>query len=251
MKNNQTTYANVNKLKSHEIGQIVVDNWKRIEYVCHRQTDKVMSAVKQHRKYDNISTIEWTSPEGVHFLLFMDYRHEQPVLIPVIVCGTTERPQYLFPQTYLDTNSIQIDLFTFHFMERYRQRTIKLNIPIIETVKRFSVNNISNLCIWMDADNNRRVFAVRQGLVFAKADRVLNRLVYTTFVSNDMLGESQREAKAAIQDLLDRQDRLFNGTRRYNQIEWDMMDEYINARMKQLRPIAQEIYDRYFEDADD
>lgn len=242
---------NPNRMKSHEMGKLVADNWKRIEYVCQRQTDRVNSAVRSGRKYDEVATLEWHSPEGLKFLLFMDYRHEVPVLIPCIVGGTEHRPQYFFPQNYLDTGSAQIDLYTCHFMERYQQRCTRLQLPMKEIVKRYALGNISNLCIWRNDADDRRVLAVRQGLIFAKADREYNRWVYTTYVSNDMLGETQREAKAVIQELLDRQDTLFNGTRRYHELEWQMLDEYINVRLRELRPQAEEIYNRYFEDAEE
>ena len=242
---------NPNKLKSHEIGQLIIDNWKRIDYVCRRQNDRVTSAIRQGRKYDEVVTIEWQSPEGLQFLLFIDYRHQIPVLIHCIVGGTEQRPQFLFPQNYIDTDSGQIDLYTCHFMERYQQRCTKLQLPMKEIVKRYALANISNICIWRNEADDRRVFAVRQGLIFAKADREYNRWIYTTYVSNDMLGESQRESKAVIQELLDRQDTLFNGTRQYHPLEWYMLDEYITVRLRELRPQAEEIYNRYFEDADE
>jgi hypothetical protein len=238
-------------MKSHEIGQLTIDNWQRITYRCQRATDKVKSDIKHGRKYDEVQCIEWTSPEGVLFWLYMDYRHQVPVLIPCIVGGTTERPQFFFPQNYIDTGGAQIDLYTCHFMERYRDRQTKLNLPMKEVVKRYAINNISNLCIWRNEDDSKRVFAVRQGLNFAKADRLYNRWIYTTYVSNDMLGETQREAKDVIKEILDRQDTLFNGTKQYHQLEWEMLDVYITERMKQLRPLAEDIYNSYYEDAEE
>ncbi len=244
----QAQHTDINKLKSYEIGQLVINNWKRIEYVCHRRTERVISAIKHRQKYDDVSCVEWTSPEGLLFWLFVDYRHQTPVMIPCIVGGTNERPKFYFPQNYIDTGAAQIDCYTYHFMERYRQRTSKLVMPMREVVGRFALANISNICIWQDEDDSRRAFAVRQGLAFAKADRVYNRWIYTTYVSNDMLGETQREAKAIIQELLDRQDTLFNGAKKYHQAEWDLLDAVITQKLKRLRPIAQEIYNSYYEE---
>ena len=243
--------AKVNRMKSHEIGQLTIDNWQRIEYRCQRATDKVVSAARNGRHYEDLQCIEWTSPEGVLFWLYMDYRHQIPVLIPCIVGGTKERPQFLFPQNYIDSGGAQVDLLTCHFMERYRDRQTKLKLPMQEVVKRYAVNNISSLCIWRNETDDRRVMAVKQGMAFAKVDRTYNRWIYTTYVSNDMLGDSQRESKAVIKELLDSQDKLFNGTRQYHPLEWDMLDAYITERLKQLRPLAQEIYDRYYEDAEE
>ena len=251
MKPKEQKRLNINKLKSHEIGKLTIDNWSHISYRCQRAIDKTVSDIKHGRKYDDVQCIEWISPEGALFWLYMDFRHKVPVLIPSLVGGTTEHPQFFFPQNYIDTQGAQIDLFTYHFMERYRDRTTKLQLSMMEVVKRYAINNISNICIWRNEEDNRRVFAVRQGLNFAKADKFYNRWIYTTYVSNDMLGETQREAKEIIKEILDRQDKLYNDTTRYNQLEWDMLDAFLTERMKQLRPLAQEIYNSYYEDAEE
>jgi len=89
---------------------------------------------------------------------------------------------------------------TSHFLCRYAERT-GFPFSVQEALGRFSVENAYQKSIYWTED--RTVFACRQGLILAEWDKKRNFLVWKTFVSLDMLKDTQREAYEKIIVILD------------------------------------------------
>lgn len=244
---------NLRNKSGEEITDLYRKNQERIDYFAGRVFEKM--AREYHRKHDRnalLQMAEWTSPEGALFWVFVDARYECVVAYPLIRSGRIDRPQFYSPIRAYSQPGAYADLYTHHFFERYRQRNCKLQLPLQEVVKRYMTANPSDMCIWKNTDRTSRVYAVRQGIVLAREDQTRHVITATTFVSNDMLGDRQREAKEVIKHLLDEQDRLYSG--RMPMADGERLpdiDRAIGAAYKTLTPFAQDIYNQYFEDAEE
>lgn len=98
-------------------------------------------------------------------------------------------------------NYTQVAIHTSHFFERYRERTNRLNLSIDQTIGEYFYNTLCIATIYIS--EQRIVFAIAEGICLCEYDvNDCNKLYFRTFVSYDMLKQTQEQAWRIVQNSL-------------------------------------------------
>ena len=149
---------------------------------------------------------------------------------------------------YLHWQSSKVDVFkyTSHFFERYKERmNVKGNMK--QAVKRYFKNAKSMVCVYWK--NDRFVYVMDDGLVLGVADQQLGMKVGCTFVSYNLLKNSQRTSFDKIQAVVEDMRNVHMDLVGYGVSNKDSA-EVIDNKFGDIREAAEEIYSWYFEEGD-
>lgn len=102
------------------------------------------------------------------------------------------------------TSALHEDCFAMsvHFINRYAERYLKKRMPPKKVLAKFFTSFIGAVRIHIDEAKNRAVFAVPEGLILATYELGKHVIHYKTFVSLDMLKDTQLKSYGKIRDFL-------------------------------------------------
>ena len=159
---------------------------------------------------------------------------------------------YVISEDLTDT----MDAYSAHFFKRYAEREgIPYEMPKIIT--RFFMENRSMVKIYESEDDLQVAFASRNGVDLCRSDKERGITKHCTYVSRDMLGDSQEEALQVILGDIDEIDdiqRNFTPTHKATMKDIDrhmaLNRSWANSTDTSSQ-IACEIYKQYFEDIEE
>lgn len=105
----------------------------------------------------------------------------------------------------LNINTGDICICSSHFFNRYAERT---GIPAVypAIIGKFHANNVTHQIIYADPvdtpDRRRFVYAVNDGIILGEIENRRKVYIFRTFVSLDMLKDTQRQAYNVVSELL-------------------------------------------------
>lgn len=138
--------------------------------------------------------------------------------IMVKVMNNTHTWYYCYQPDIKDT----MDAFSTHFFNRYAQRTGReANYPKI--MCEFFMNNMHFVIIYKDEEKGESVYASREGISLCRTIKSLGITRFCTFVSNELLKETQREAYDIVQFKIREAEKKMSG------------DADMNTRIEQIR----------------
>jgi len=119
--------------------------------------------------------------------------------VPIAIVEDRNRTYYVVPKNPYDQQNV---LYSSHLIERYAER---MNIPysMPSTLARYFKDNAFEQMIYKDDFDNptSEVYAVNDGIILAQVTED-HKCIYRTFVSYDMLKDSQREAFEIVRNKL-------------------------------------------------
>lgn len=133
--------------------------------------------------------------------------------------------------------------YTSHFFDRYKER-MNIKGGIKQCVKQFSKHSVSMVCIYRK--NGQFVFCMDDGLVLGVEDELLQMSVCCTFVSYDLLKDSQRTAFNKVKDVVD-EIRSAHIQLHKQGVSFTDSTKLIEEKFKSVYESAAEIYAWYFE----
>lgn len=103
-----------------------------------------------------------------------------------------------------------MDARSMHFYKRYAERT---NKPMLfpQIIAKFELTNTHRFRIYLNKDNGDSVYATREGIELCRLERERGITKFCTFVSYNMLKDSQKKAWEMVQCKLDEADRIIDG----------------------------------------
>jgi len=146
-----------------------------------------------------------------------------------------------------------INLFSSHFFRRYAEREdIPFAMPKIIT--NFFMVNRNQIKIYESEDLEQTAYAFRNGISLSKSNPSLGHTLHFTYVSRDMLGETQEDALCAVLDEIDRAESFQRDFKPIYKATDDDFDSLIESNRKwegsgtEASRQACEIYSKYFEE---
>lgn len=176
---------------------------KADRYELHNYMERIIqryrhTIITSHRFPIYFPPITYTSDRKNKYLIFFEARCKKDWsnLLYTIVCLYDNNG--IYAMTFSESFD-KLYLYPPHFFSRYRTRFLKdENIPTLDVIKRFfKINPTTQM---EDGDNNEIYGTCNEGAVFGKRED--NRIIYKTFVSFDMLFESQDNIKTELYNKL-------------------------------------------------
>jgi len=143
-----------------------------------------------------------------------------------------------------------MEVYTSHFFKRYQERThSRHSYPTI--VAQFLARTLSTTLLYLDEENLRAVYACRDGIILCTVDIEKQLAYYRTFVSAEMLKNTQREAYEIYLKYLPQ---LLHDTNKRHSKEYYSTEEYHevlnHAPDYDIIGKAGKIYAQYWEEDD-
>lgn len=156
---------------------------------------------------------------------------------------------------YIFSNIIgtPINIFSTHFFRRYAERE---GLPYVmpNIITQFFMANRNQIMIYESDDKKQSAYAFRNGISLSSYNPQLHIVKHCTYISRDMLGETQENALSTVLDELDRAEsfqRKFTPVYKATVEDEDALIE-ANTEWGDSNPdISQhacEIYRQYFEE---
>lgn len=98
--------------------------------------------------------------------------------------------------------------YTMHYIHRYAERVLGMRDMPLELVLMKKIARNNSCVLAYHDDTGRRVYAGRDGLSLCVNDARRGMLVHRTFVSMDMLKDTQREAHSRLMEQIDKYERF-------------------------------------------
>lgn len=178
--------------------ELIIEIFKDFETVQRKAmylTDSLRrEAVKSRSKYVQ-RIFDYKSMRLNQWIIIVDYFVKNPCFT-VVVCYIDE---FGLNGIRVDPSSLSLTHFTPHFLERYNERFLKQrNLTKLELLKRFIPNNSLEVIKYVldSKEKQYRVFGRFKegiGLGYKEVFNIIGKefIHYKTFISNDMVLESQ------------------------------------------------------------
>lgn len=154
-------------------------------------------------------------------------------------------------QTYYirkkSSSDVQICAFTHHFFLRYAERMGMPTKDIDQIIRLYSERNQLEQNIYKDDWDHptRSVYANRSGIMLAKVTP-LHWCIYATFVSTQMLKDTQVDARNEVTDILQRAQGIYETTLSVGADVGDF-EHILSQLTKHTSMAASEIYAKFWE----
>lgn len=137
-----------------------------------------------------------------------------------------------------------IYIYTAHYIKRYAERMGFIN-DIYTLLPKLESRNPVLINIYEEKETNRCVYAIRDGIILAEYDPKRNVNILRTFVSNAMLGETQRRAHEIVSRLTPIFDEAFGKLHKNGSTA--AMNLLMPEIIKSFREEASAVYASYWE----
>lgn len=159
---------------------------------------------------------------------------------------------YVISEDLTDTT----DAYSAHFFKRFAERE---GIPYVmpNIVNRFFMENRNVVKIYESEDELQSAYASRNGITLCRWDRDRGVTKHCTYVSRDMLGDTQEEALEVILGDIDEIEDIQRGFTPTYKTTLKDVDRHMRANRSwadstdKSSQIACEIYKQYFEDIEE
>lgn len=159
---------------------------------------------------------------------------------------------YVISEDLTDTT----DAYSAHFFKRYAERE---GVPYVmpNIINRFFMENRNVVKIYESEDGMQLAYASRNGITLCRFDKDRGVTKHCTYVSRDMLGETQEQALEVILGDIDAIDEIQRGFKPVHKTtmtdvskHWQANRDWANS-LDESSQIACEIYRQYFEDIEE
>lgn len=171
----------------------------RISSFQMRKADELKRELKRQKVKGFSKTYDFATPNA-EYCISINVKHGDVFASGVFVY-VKETNEYV-PMSR--TSALHDDCFAMsvHFIKRYAERHLKKELPPKKILSKFLTSFIGAVRIHLDEKKNRAVFAVPEGLILATYEMGKHIIHYRTFVSVDMLKDTQLKSYEKIRDFL-------------------------------------------------
>lgn len=186
-------------MTANEMRKVRLMDESRINAFQLQKAEELKREMKRQKVKSMAKVYEFTTPNADYFIV-VSVKHGGIFAAGVFVY-LSETNEYI-PMTR--KSSLHDDCFAMsvHFIKRYAERHLKKDMPPIKVLPKFFMSFIGAVRLYYDEKTRRIVFAVPEGLILATYDESKHIVHYKTFVSMDMLKESQYSSYEKISAFL-------------------------------------------------
>lgn len=176
-------------MTADEVLKVFDQDYDRIRAYLHHKQKTIRRELLKNRRESTMRCYDYSTNNADYTLnVLINKKGDAYVNTFAYVKDSNE---YLFMIKAFDSPTIMS--FSVHLFKRYAERELKnTELTMNEIINEFNKYLIF-VTVYSD-DEGRRVFAMRNGLLLGKYDKKRDMLVHKTYVSSDMLKESQYKA---------------------------------------------------------
>lgn len=176
-------------MTANEILDVFDKDFDRVKAFMFHKQKAIRRELLKSRKKLTTRSFEYKTDNAEYILsIFCDKKGDAHMSTFAYVRDTNE---YLFKAAELGMRTVMS--FSVHLLKRFAERELNnRELPMTEILREFN-KQFFILQVYSDKQG-RRVFAMPNGLVLGKYDTKRDMLLHKTYVSTDMLTQSQYEA---------------------------------------------------------
>jgi len=176
----------------NEIVNEMIEDYSNCSLYIQKISNKYRRAVIKSSKFPvSFKVVEYITKRNNNFLIYLSAHSKRDAnsLFRTIVCYYEFNNKIRAIMCTPIEVSPKIIIYTHHFFERYRERFLKSDISIIETIKIYFLKNYANAGFFIN-DNEIKA-SCHDGYLFL--EEISNDVqIAKTFVTREMLFENQR-----------------------------------------------------------
>ncbi len=186
-------------MTANEIRKVRNMDEPRINDFQMRKADELKREMKRQKVKSISKTYDFVTPNAEYCIAINVKRGD--IFASGVFVYIKETNEYI-PMSR--TSVLHEDCFAMsvHFIKRYAERHLKKEFPPKKILSKFFTSFIGAVRIHLDEKRNRAVFAVPEGLVLATYEMGKHIIHYRTFVSIDMLKDTQLKSYEKIRSFL-------------------------------------------------
>lgn len=186
-------------MTANEMRKVRSMDESRINAFQLQKAEELKREMRRQRVKSMAKTYEFVTPNADYFIV-VSVKHGGIFAAGVFVY-LKETNEYI-PMTRKSKLHDDYFAMSVHFIKRYAERHLKKNLPPVKVLPKFFMSFIGAVRLYFDEATKRVVFAVPEGLVLATYDLGKHIIHYKTFVSTEMLKESQYSSYKKISAFL-------------------------------------------------